>query len=164
MGFPILDVVNVIGQIIDKAIPDPNARMQLQLELAKLADAESAREHDEIQGQISTNTEEAKSSSLFVAGWRPAIGWVCATGFAYSFVFSPIAQFAARLFHYTGDFPVLPTDAMMTLGMGMLGMGYMRMKEKMAGVPDSTIGTPSAPAISAAPAPKRKILGIPWPF
>ena len=164
MGIPILDIVDVIGKIVDKAIPDPNAKMQLRIELAKLADAESAREHDEIQGQIGTNTEEAKSSSIFVAGWRPAIGWVCATGFGYSFVLLPIMQFAARLAHYTGDFPAMPTDAMMTLGMGMLGMGYMRMKEKIAGVPDSTI-TSNAPIATPVPAPaKKKPLGGLWPF
>lgn len=139
MGIPFLDILDVLGKVVDRVIPDPAAKMDLQLKLAALADQESTRQHEEVLGQIEVDKVEAASSSLFVAGWRPAIGWVCAAGFGYSYVLEPLMAFLAALAGYHGAFPVLPTESLMTLGMGMLGMGYMRMKEKMSGVQDSTI-------------------------
>lgn len=159
MGIPFLDIIDVLGKVVDKVIPDPEAKMQLQLQLATLADNEAAREHDEVSGQIEVDKIEAGSSSLFVAGWRPAIGWVCAAGFAYSYVLEPIMAFIANIAGYKGTFPVLDNQSLMTLGMGMLGMGYMRMKEKMSGVQDSTIATNVTP-VALAPPPRKKFLGI----
>lgn len=161
MGIPFLDIIDVLGKVVDKVIPDPAAKMALQLQLATLADNEAAREHDEVSGQIEVDKIEAGSSSLFVAGWRPAIGWVCAAGFAYSYVAEPIMAFIANMSGYKGSFPILDNSSLMTLGMGMLGMGYMRMKEKMSGVQDSTIATHvNVPDDSLAPTPKKKFLGI----
>jgi hypothetical protein len=71
----ILDILNVIGTVVDRVIPDPKQKAELQLELAKLADQEASRSHDEMMGQIATNTAEAQNRSVFVAGWRPFIGW-----------------------------------------------------------------------------------------
>lgn len=156
----ILDLIPILGGIIDRVIPDPKIKADLQLQLAQLADKEAEREHQEVMGQIQTNTEEAKNSNLFVAGWRPAVGWICATAVGYSFVLEPFAEFIAKISGYTGTFPALDIGNLMTLMMGMLGMGYLRTKEKLNGVPDST---PLAPTVTI-PAPKKKILGLPWPF
>lgn len=160
MGLPILDIIGVLNPIIDRVFPDPKDKLDLQEKLATLADQEAAREHDEVMGQIQTNTAEAANSNVFVSGWRPFVGWVCGFGVAYSFILEPLGEFIAKLCHYAGTFPALDIGNLMTLMMGMLGMGYLRTKEKMAGIPDSQpdVGPVSVPA----PA-KPKGHGL-WPF
>jgi hypothetical protein len=162
MGLPILDILDVVGKVVDRVIPDPAMKADLQIKLATIADQEASREHDEVMGQIQTNTAEATNQNLFVSGWRPAVGWVCATAVAYSFVLEPLGEFVAKLAHYSGSFPSLDMGNLMTLMMGMLGMGYLRTKEKINGIADSQpdVGPVSAPT----PAPKKKILGVEWPF
>lgn len=171
LGIPIIDAITTV---IDRVIPDPRQKAQLNFEIAKLADQENQREHDEQMGQIGVNTEEAKSSSLFVAGWRPAIGWVGAFGLAYSFILEPFISWIAKVaFSYRGDFPAIDTSSLMVLVTGMLGFGGLRTYEKYKGVsqegpipiipstPDTSIikGTPAAPAQP----PKKKGLDL-WPF
>jgi hypothetical protein len=77
-------------------------------------------------GQIQTNIEEAKSSSLFVAGWRPYVGWVCGTGFAWQYVIGPFLQFTLNTFGVVSSLPVLETGELMTMLLGMLGLAGMR--------------------------------------
>ena len=85
--------------------------------------------------QIGVNTEEAKSASVFVAGWRPFVGWVGAFGLAYVAIIEPIARFSALVgFHYQGAFPVIDTSITMQVLMGILGLGAMRSIDKKNGV------------------------------
>lgn len=82
--------------------------------------------------QLAVNAEEAKSTNWFVAGWRPAVGWVCAISLAYVAVFEPIIRFVAKVgFGYTGAFPVLDTNLTMQVLLGLLGLGGMRTFEKV---------------------------------
>ena len=82
--------------------------------------------------QIAVNTEEAKSTNWFVAGWRPFVGWVCGFGLAYVSVIEPIIRFIAKVgYGYTGAFPVIDTNLTMQVLLGMLGMGAMRSVEKV---------------------------------
>lgn len=168
MGIPFLDVLDVIGKVVDRVIPDPAQKMDLQLKLAQLADQEAARGHDEMMGQISTNTAEATRGNMFVAGWRPFVGWTGGIGLAYSFVIEPMAAWVATVgFHYTGTFPILDTGQLMALVTGMLGFGTMRAVEKINGVADSQpLGSPASVPVTptATVPPKKKILGIAWPF
>lgn len=83
--------------------------------------------------QINTNTEEAKSVSVFVAGWRPAVGWVGAAGFAYATIIEPIAEFVAQVSGYTGHFPVLDNALMLQVLGGILGLGVLRSYDKKQG-------------------------------
>lgn len=86
------------------------------------------------QGQIEINKEEAKSTSWFIAGWRPAVGWVCVVGLLYASILEPVARFIAQvLFLYTGPFPELDTMMLINLLVGMLGLGAMRSWEKTKG-------------------------------
>lgn len=101
----------------------PNAE-QRAAAANKLQDAESAI----AAAQSATNTAEASSSSFFVAGWRPFIGWVCGFGFVYSIIGPAV------------HLPVIDTNSMITILGGMLGLGTMRTAEKIKNVPDSTIG------------------------
>lgn len=84
--------------------------------------------------QIAVNQEEAKSSSFFVAGWRPFIGWVCGVSLAYVALLEPLARFFAMVaFHYAGSFPVIDTNLTMQIMFGMLGIGAMRSFDKAKG-------------------------------
>lgn len=88
--------------------------------------------------QIAVNTEEAKSTNWFVAGWRPAVGWVGAFSLAYAAIIEPIARFTANvMYHYAGPFPVIDTNLTMQVLMGLLGLGAMRTYEKSKGAEDN---------------------------
>ena len=124
--------------LIDRLFPDPAAKAAAQLELLRMeqtgALAQLAAETDLAKLQIQTNIEESKSTNWWVAGWRPAIGWVCGAGLAYAALIEPFARFAAKVwFGYTGDFPVIDTDLTLQILMGMLGLGVMRSVEKVKG-------------------------------
>ena len=85
--------------------------------------------------QIEVNKEEAKSSDLFVAGWRPFVGWICGFGLAYASILEPAARFTAKvMFDYVGFFPEIDTTITMQVLFGMLGMAGMRTWEKGKGV------------------------------
>jgi hypothetical protein len=154
----LLEFVPFLKDLMDRVIPDPAQKAQLEIQLAQLASAEQEREHQEVLAQSQTNTAEASNPNLFVAGWRPFVGWVCGAGVAYSFILEPLMEFFAKLDGYTGGFPALDTSNLMTLMMGMLGLGYLRTKEKLNGV-DAEATTSTGPA-----QPKKKILGVTWPF
>lgn len=152
----LIPILDVIGKVIDKVIPDPAQKAQLQLDLAKLADAEAQRTHEAEMGQIEVNKIEAASASMFVAGWRPAVGWGCVAALCYSTVFAP-------LFHL--GMPDL--DFLQTVLLGMLGLtGTMRTIEKVKGVAvgmtpglkPKEAGQPNAPFVT--PKKRKKFLGI----
>ena len=91
-----------------------------------------------VQGQLEINKVEAGHGSIFVAGWRPFIGWVCGFGFAWSFVVQPLLMWAAFMFpEYQQEIvnaPKLDVGPLMTLALGMLGLGGLRTYEKRLGV------------------------------
>lgn len=87
--------------------------------------------------QIEVNKEEAKSLNVFVAGWRPFVGWVCGIGLAYVAIVEPLLRFVAVvMFSYTGDFPVIDTTLTMQVLIGILGLGALRSTEKIKYVDD----------------------------
>ena len=85
--------------------------------------------------QLDVNKEEAKHGSVFVAGWRPAIGWICGSALAWTYVVQPLFVFVVRLWN-----PELPVPPALSLGellpvlLGMLGLGGLRTAEKVKGV------------------------------
>ena len=119
----------MIDKLLDR-IPDPAARERAQLEmqgeLLKALVSES-------QGQSETNKVEAAHQSLFVAGWRPAIGWVCAAGFGWTFVGLPVMTWLMALIGVTTALPVIDSGILMELTFGMLGMGALRSFDKWKG-------------------------------
>jgi Holin of 3TMs, for gene-transfer release len=130
-----LDLISGLTPIISKVldlIPDPNAKQHAQLELqAKLMEY-AAQQGAE---QAAIDTAEAGSSSLFVAGWRPAIGWVCAAAFAWNWMVYPIVEWALTVagVHNMPLKPVMDGN-LMELTLGMLGLGAMRSFDKLKGV------------------------------
>lgn len=128
---PIFDLVRgVVSPILDKIIPDVNARAAAQAELAKMA---LQGDLDQLAGQLAINKDEAQSRSVFVAGWRPSIGWTCALALFYQYVAGPLIEYGALLFGKT--LPPLPKldDVLWQLLFGMLGMGGLRTIEKIKG-------------------------------
>lgn len=155
VGAILTPLLPIISNIIDRVVPNPTEKAKLQLELAKL-------EQELMVGQIEVNKVEAGHRSIFVAGWRPAVGWIGAIGVGYSFVVEPMASWAAKvIFGYQGAFPALSTGDLMWLVAGMLGFGTVRAVEKINGVAREQ--SPLQPQ-QPTPAPKpKKGLDL-WPF
>lgn len=86
-----------------------------------------------VQGQIDVNKVEAASSSLFVAGWRPAVGWCCALAFGFKFIGGPLLVFCAQLAGHQVALPEFDFTEMSTVLIGMLGLGSLRTMEKIRG-------------------------------
>ena len=113
-------LIGPVSAILDKVIPDKDLREKLSHEIATMADRQ-------MSAQIEVNKVEAAHKSLFVAGWRPACGWVCISALAYSTIISPILGIWFTV-------PVVDTSLLTTVLMGMLGLGAMRTFEKTKGV------------------------------
>lgn len=84
--------------------------------------------------QLDINKTEAAHRSLFVAGWRPAVGWTCTAALAYSYVLEPILTFGLAQAGYLVDLPAVDMSQMMPVLMGLLGLGSLRSWEKVKGV------------------------------
>jgi hypothetical protein len=84
-----------------------------------------------ITGQLEINKEEAKSQSMFVAGWRPFIGWICGCGLGYQFLLRPLLSFGVSLKIAGFVAPSIETAQLIELLVGMLGLGAMRTYEKV---------------------------------
>lgn len=125
--FGIDDAIAAGLKVLDKFIPDPaeNAKAEGELRGALLA-------WDQMQASV--NVEEAKSSSIFVAGWRPFVGWTCGASFALNVVVLPLMNFV--IVANGGQAVVIPMDTnlIMSTLFGMLGLGGLRTFEKIKGV------------------------------
>lgn len=131
-------IVDIFGDTLQSLFPDSAAREQKRLEYA-LKVQETLNQLD--LAQIEVNKVEAGSASLFVAGWRPGIGWVCAAAFAYTLIVQPFLVFLCAVFGHT--LPALPNIDGDLLGWamgGMLGLGTMRTVEKVKGVTTGLAG------------------------
>ena len=114
------------GKLIDKLIPDPVARDAARLELLKL---QQSGDLAAMLAQTEINKVEAANASVFVAGWSPAIGWVCAMAMGYQYLLRPFLV----AYHPALAFPGLD-DNLWQLLAGMLGLGGLRTFEKVNGV------------------------------
>lgn len=120
----------VIADLIDK-IPDPDAK-------AKATAAANAQIVSMLQAgdtaQLSVNTAEASNPSLFVSGWRPAVGWVCVIGLLVQTVGYPLMGWGLSIWSPGTAMPQIDTDTLMGLLVPMLGLGAYRTFEKVKGV------------------------------
>lgn len=112
---------------------DPTIALQNQTEVLKIQMDLQGKLIDQITNQIDVNKVEAANANMFVSGWRPAIGWICGTGLAVQFIINPIATWAAALNGHPIAFPSLDLGTLLTLLLGMLGLGAMRTVEKVQG-------------------------------
>lgn len=125
-------LIGPITSLLDKFIVDKDQKAKLAHELATMTE----RHAQEIaKAQIEVNKVEAASRTPFVAGWRPFVGWTCGIALAWHFVMFPVVSFLVVL---SGeDIPPLPVfdmDSLMTILLGMLGLGGLRTYEKFKGI------------------------------
>tara|TARA_Y100001951_G_C11255935_1_gene249405 strand:- start:35 stop:430 length:396 start_codon:yes stop_codon:yes gene_type:complete len=125
-------LIGPVTGLLDKFIEDKDQKNALAHEIATLAQKQA---HQAQLAQVEVNKQEAQHRSIFVAGWRPFVGWVCGIALAYHFVLAPIILFSVSI---TGiQIPELPSFNMETLTtvlLGMLGLGGLRSFEKYKGV------------------------------
>ncbi len=110
--------------LLDKVIEDKDEKNRIAFELSTLAERHA---NELAKGQLDVNKVEAAHKSLFVAGWRPSIGWCCSLGLLYHVLIAPIAGIWVEV-------PEIDPSLLMTTMTGMLGLGAMRSYEKTRGV------------------------------
>jgi hypothetical protein len=117
-------LIGPVAGLLDKFIEDKDQKNALAHEISTMAERHA---QELAQGQLEVNKVEAAHKSLFVAGWRPAIGWICGLALMYSTILAPILGIW---------FAVPPVDSSLltTVLMGMLGLGGLRTIEKAKGV------------------------------
>ena len=121
VGGGIVSAIEGVSNVVDKFVETPDEKRaweQIQLKMAQQPQL----------AQIELNKVEASHRTMLVAGWRPAIGWICAIGLAFTFIINPTLQW------WTGEVgPELPLGIIMELVLGMLGLGALRTFEKYTG-------------------------------
>lgn len=127
MAFGIDDAIAAGLKIVDKFIPDPQAKIAAEAALRTDLQAWDAQ-------QNTVNAAEASNASLFTSGWRPMIGWVCAMALAYQYLLCPLGMWIATSLHLAVANPPKLDDSLWQLMFGMLGMGGLRTFEKIQGV------------------------------
>ena len=117
-------LIGPVTGLLDKFIEDKDQKNAIAFELATMAEKHA---QELAKGQLEVNKVEAAHKSLFVSGWRPAIGWICGLSLFYSTILSPILGIWFTV-------PDVDTSLLTTVLMGMLGLGAMRTFEKTKGV------------------------------
>jgi hypothetical protein len=120
--------IEAIGNVFDKLFTSDAERAQAEAVLEKL------RQHP-AELQVELNKIEAAHRSVFVAGWRPAVGWICALGVGWAYLGHPLFLWAAALWSPGLQAPAIQTDSLFELVLAMLGMAGLRSFEKSAGRP-----------------------------
>lgn len=119
--------VKEVGGVLDSLFTSDEER-----EKAKIAMREIEQRIPLAQAEI--NKQEATNRSVFVAGWRPFIGWMCGIGIGYDILIRPISNGIISMTTITGQFPGIDTAELFTLLAGLLGLGGLRTYEKFKGV------------------------------
>lgn len=142
------NLLGLLGQsgglldLVDELFTSEEERAAARLRLLELHQAGQL-------GQMEVNSKEAQHKSMFVAGWRPAVGWICVLAMGWNYILYPIftatVSYIALVNGVEVDFsgiPVADMATMMPVLMGMLGLGAMRSWEKRAGVASDNMGDP----------------------
>lgn len=111
--------IEAIGNVLDKVFTSDDEKLDKKVLLAKIAQKPQI-----LQAEI--NKIEASHRSIFVAGWRPAIGWVCVIGLAFATIVSPVMSWLA-----TKPVPQVPPQLILDLIFALLGLGGLRTIEKL---------------------------------
>lgn len=119
--------ISAVGKILDNLFTSKDEKLTHQEIRMRIEQQPSL-----INAEI--NKIEAQHRSVFVAGWRPFIGWVCGASLAYVSIIEPIGRFIATLSGYTGSYPVIDTTITNQILMALLGFGAYRSFEKIKGV------------------------------
>jgi|TARA_X000000950_G_C13753568_1_gene593689 hypothetical protein len=124
MSNPITEsITDIADKVLGKFIADKDLKMKLEHEL-------KTELHRANMAQISVNKQEAKHRSIFVAGWRPFTGWSCAVALCYHFLVQPLLVFVFSVYGMQFTLPEFDMGSLMTILLGMLGLGGLRTYEK----------------------------------
>jgi len=124
-------LIGPVTSLLDKFVEDKDQKAKLAHEVATMAQRHA---QELAKAQLEVNKAEAQHKSLFVSGWRPAVGWCCVFGMMGNFMVIPFANFVLALLEIDVTVPLIDTATMMPVLMGMLGLGAMRTYEKRTGV------------------------------
>lgn len=134
---PVTVLLGIGSKVIDRLWPDPAERDAAKLELLKMQQsgelAQLTADTNLMIEQIKVNQAEAQNPSLFVSGWRPAIGWVCGAACGWNWIGLPVAKVIAVILGYPIDLAPADLTEMLPVLMGMLGLGGLRTIEKLQG-------------------------------
>jgi hypothetical protein len=124
-------LIGPVTSLLDKFVEDKDQKAKLAHEVATMAQRHA---QELAKAQLEVNKAEAQHKSLFVSGWRPAVGWCCVFGMMGNFMVIPFTNFVLALLKIDVVVPLIDTATMMPVLMGMLGLGAMRTYEKRTGV------------------------------
>lgn len=125
-------LITPVTSILDKFIEDKDAKNAMAHEIATMAEKAA---HEAAMAQVEVNKMEAGHKNIFVSGWRPSVGWTCSLAMLWHFLLQPIVVFSATVAGV--ELPPLPEfdmDTLMTVLMGLLGLGGLRTYEKQKGL------------------------------
>ena len=125
-------LIDPISNILDKFVADKDLKQKLEHEL-------KTELHRANMAQIEVNKEQAKHSSLFVSGARPAIMWVCCLGLFWTFFLAPILNWFIVISGSSTSLPAIQTEGLLTLTLSLSGLGGYRSFEKFKGVARSSL-------------------------
>ena len=125
-------LIPAVSGILDKFVEDKDTKAKLAHDLATMAERHA---QELAKGQIAVNAEEAKSKNIFIAGWRPFVGWTCGLALFVHFLAIPICDVVTAYLGYPSpSYPAFDMDTLMTVLLGMLGLGGLRTYEKQKGL------------------------------
>jgi len=121
-------IIDTVGQVADDLITTDQERLELDIERRRIDAGLLQKVHE-------TNTAEAQHRTLFVAGWRPAIGWIGAIALSYNFILHPLLAWANAIWSFAPNTPpMIQSEELYAIVTGMLGIAGMRSFEKYQGV------------------------------
>jgi hypothetical protein len=124
-------ILPLIGTVLDRVIPDKNGAEKAKQEIERTL-VENANQLN--LAQLAVNKAEAEHRSVFVAGWRPMIGWSCAIGIFWLFVGHPLVVYFDAMDGVVSPIPTIDHDILLELTFAMLGMAGLRTFEKLKGI------------------------------
>ncbi len=121
LGSTAAEPIEALGNVFDKVFTSDEERLKAEAVLKRIAQQPAIL-------NLELNKIEAQHKSVFVAGWRPFLGWVCGVGLLFAFIVNPLLE------RFVGGAPIaVPTDIMMELVIAMLGLAGLRTVEKLQG-------------------------------
>jgi hypothetical protein len=130
-------LIPILGNLLEKLLPDAKAADEAKLRLMEMVQrgelAALAAETDLAKGQVAVNQVEAASERLFVSGWRPAVGWICAAAFGFKYIGGPLLVMIGQVGGFPVTLPQIDAGDLTPILLGMLGLGGLRTLEKVKG-------------------------------
>jgi hypothetical protein len=123
-------LIEPVTDLISEIVVDKDKAAEIAYKISTLA---ATQAHEQALGQLEVNRAEAASGSMFVGGWRPAVGWCCVAAMAVNFIITPLFGPAIEAYTVVKMVPLDMTE-MMPILLGLLGLGGMRSYEKTKGV------------------------------